>query len=270
MSSTLEQIRVHFGHTDLYKILHVKQSATESELKTAYRKQALKHHPDKNLDNADATEKFQLLCTIHAVLSNADARALYNETGEIDADTSADTKSFNDWVEYWRALFPPLTENDITSFEATYRGSDDETQDLLQAYEKYKGKWQNILDVVILARDEDVDRFADIIQAAIDDGSVPLFPAFKKKPTVVVKKRSQKKMDAEAKAADDLMAQIRGRNGPSAAMAKRSANLDSLVAKLEGKYDNKPTKKQKASKSSEPSEADFLAAQRRLQAKLRK
>ncbi|RHY11148.1 hypothetical protein DYB37_009289 [Aphanomyces astaci] len=141
------------------------------------------------------------------------------------------------------------------------------------AYEKYKGKWQNILDVVILARDEDVDRFADIIQAAIDDGSVrsvPLFPAFKKKPTVVVKKRSQKKMDAEAKAADDLMAQIRGRNGPSAAMAKRSANLDSLVAKLEGKYDNKPTKKQKASKSSEPSEADFLAAQRRLQAKLRK
>ncbi|RQM25694.1 hypothetical protein B5M09_005188 [Aphanomyces astaci] len=93
MSSTLEQIRVHFGHTDLYKILHVKQSATESELKTAYRKQALKH----NLDNADATEKFQLLCTIHAVLSNADSRALYNETGEIDADTSADTKSFNDW-----------------------------------------------------------------------------------------------------------------------------------------------------------------------------
>ncbi|ETW05771.1 hypothetical protein H310_03455 [Aphanomyces invadans] len=277
MSSTLDRIRAHFGHTDLYRILHVKKTATESELKTAYRKQALKHHPDKNLDNDDATEKFQLLCTIHAVLSNADSRAVYDETGEIEADSSTDTKSFNDWVAYWRALFPPLTENDITSFEATYRGSAEESKDLLEAYKKHKGKWQNILDVVILARDEDIDRFEDIIQAAIDDGSVPLFPAFKKKPVVAKKSASaRKKQDAEAKAAEDLIAQIRGRNGRSA-MAKRSAQFDSLLSKLEDKYapddddgESKPSKKRHTSKSEEPSEEEFLAAQRRLEKNKRK
>ncbi|KAF0689363.1 Aste57867_19189 [Aphanomyces stellatus] len=270
MSSTIEQVQAHFGHRDLYKVLNVKKTATESELKTAYRKKALKYHPDKNPDDSEATEKFQLLCTIHAVLSNAESRAVYDETGEIDSEASSNSQSFDDWVAYWRAIFPPVTEKDITSFEATYRGSDEEANDVLQAYEKYKGKWQSILDVVMLSRDEDVDRFSDIIEAAIDDGKVPLFPAFKKKP--VVKKSTAKKAAAEAKAAEDLIAQIRGKNGPSA-MAKRGSDFGSLLAKFEDKYSDASSKQPRRNKSkanAEPSEEEFLAAQRRLAKKQQK
>lgn len=67
---------------DLYAILGVERSASEDEIRKAYRKLARKHHPDVNPGNAEAEEKFKELSAAYDVLSNAEKRKLYDEFGE--------------------------------------------------------------------------------------------------------------------------------------------------------------------------------------------
>ena len=77
---------------DYYKILGVKKEATEAEIKKAYRKLALKWHPDKNPNNREeAEEKFKKINEAYSVLSDKDKRRQYDRGG----DFSFDFGSFN-------------------------------------------------------------------------------------------------------------------------------------------------------------------------------
>eukprot|EP00941_MAST-03F_sp_MAST-3F-sp1_P005608 g5608.t1 len=68
---------------DYYKILGVKRNATDREIKKAYRKQALKWHPDKNKDNEEeATKKFTDVSNAYEVLSDEKKRKMYDQFGE--------------------------------------------------------------------------------------------------------------------------------------------------------------------------------------------
>lgn len=67
---------------DFYKILGVRKDASEREIKKAYRKLAMKWHPDKNPDDPQAQEKFQDLGAAYEVLSDADKRKTYDHHGE--------------------------------------------------------------------------------------------------------------------------------------------------------------------------------------------
>ena len=67
--------------TKFYDLLGVKPNATETELKKAYRKLALKFHPDKN-SGPDAEEKFKEISSAYEVLSNEDKRKVYDSYGE--------------------------------------------------------------------------------------------------------------------------------------------------------------------------------------------
>ena len=67
---------------DYYKILNVKKNATESEIKKAYRKLAIKWHPDKNPNNKEeAEEKFKEINEAYSVLSNKQKRKQYDNGG---------------------------------------------------------------------------------------------------------------------------------------------------------------------------------------------
>ena len=66
---------------DYYEILGVPKNSDESQIKKAYRKVALKYHPDKNPDNKEAEEKFKEAAEAYEVLSDADKRARYDRFG---------------------------------------------------------------------------------------------------------------------------------------------------------------------------------------------
>ncbi len=71
---------------DYYEILGVNKNASESEIKKAYRKLAIKYHPDKNPDNKAAEEKFKEAAEAYEVLSNADKKAKYDRFGHAGVD----------------------------------------------------------------------------------------------------------------------------------------------------------------------------------------
>lgn len=67
---------------DYYKILGLDKSATEEDIKKAYRKLARKHHPDLNPGNAEAQKKFQQINEANEVLSDPENRKKYDQYGE--------------------------------------------------------------------------------------------------------------------------------------------------------------------------------------------
>jgi len=67
---------------DYYKILGVSKTATQDEIKSAYRKLARKHHPDLNPDDKEAHKRFQQINEANEVLSDPDKRKKYDQYGK--------------------------------------------------------------------------------------------------------------------------------------------------------------------------------------------
>ena len=66
---------------DYYEVLEVSREVTVIELKKAYRKKALEHHPDRNPDNPEAEDKFKVCAEAYAVLSDPQKRDTYDRFG---------------------------------------------------------------------------------------------------------------------------------------------------------------------------------------------
>lgn len=67
---------------DFYELLGVSKNASAEEIKKAYKKQAVKHHPDKNKGDKSAEEKFKKINEAHKVLSDPEKRQMYDQFGE--------------------------------------------------------------------------------------------------------------------------------------------------------------------------------------------
>lgn len=66
---------------DYYQLLGVERNASADDIKTAYRRQAIKHHPDKNPGDKNAEAKFKAINEAYEVLSDSQKRAAYDRFG---------------------------------------------------------------------------------------------------------------------------------------------------------------------------------------------
>ena len=71
---------------DYYEVLGVDKSASADEIKKAYRKLAVKYHPDKNPGDKEAEEKFKEAAEAYSILSDADKKAKYDQFGHAGVD----------------------------------------------------------------------------------------------------------------------------------------------------------------------------------------
>src|SRR5580700_4931735 len=74
---------------DYYEVLGINRDASEEDIKKAYRKLAMKHHPDRNPDNPKAEELFKEAKQAYEVLCDSGKRSAYDQYGHAGVDSHA-------------------------------------------------------------------------------------------------------------------------------------------------------------------------------------
>ena len=83
---------------DYYEVLGVAREASDGDIKSAYRKLALKHHPDRNPGDKTAEEKFKEAAEAYSVLADADKRARYDRFGHAGVTGAGGGQGFDPTV----------------------------------------------------------------------------------------------------------------------------------------------------------------------------
>src|SRR5690348_8028691 len=114
---------------DYYEVLGVGRDADEDAIKKAYRKLAMKHHPDRNPGDKTAEEKFKEAKEAYEILTDADQRAAYDRYGHAGVSTSASGAGFSGagfggFAEAFGDIFGDIFGQGRGSRSSVYRGAD--------------------------------------------------------------------------------------------------------------------------------------------------
>src|SRR5947209_7709061 len=115
---------------DYYEVLGVGRSTSEEEIKRAYRKLAVKFHPDKNPDDPHAEEKFKELGEAYDVLMDADKRAAYDRFGHAAFEQGGGFRGgFHDPFDIFREVFGGAGGIGGSIFETFFGGAGGRAED---------------------------------------------------------------------------------------------------------------------------------------------
>ncbi|KAK4947302.1 hypothetical protein LTR10_013670 [Elasticomyces elasticus] len=263
-----------------YDVLQVPKTATSDEIKSAYRKLALKHHPDKAQpeDRESAHKKFQEIAFAYAILSDERRRKRYDATGNTAESANIEDDNFN-WADFFREQTAAMVNADmIEQVKREYQGSEEEKADVLAAYEEGEGDMDAVFESVMCSEVlADEERFRQMIDEAIAKGEVQAYEGYTKegKKSRARRRANAKQEEQEAREyARELGVEDKlfGKKGATKKKAKKAEDdtdaLQALIQQrqqsreqnffddLEAKYGGN-AKKGKRKDMDEPSEEAF-------------
>lgn len=201
-----------------------------------------------------------------------------------------------DWETYFKELYASveITGESIEAFAKKYKGSEEEKEDLLNAYNDAEGDMDVVLTEVPLSTVDDEDRFREIMEKAVKDGVVERFEKFFKKDEAGKKRRKKEaekeaaeaqKMAKEMGIADKLWGASKSDSPKSKSKSKKKNNettdeenlrqlmlqgreerMSGFFDNLEQKYGKKQGTKSSSSKKRQqpPTDEEFEALQAKL------
>ena len=115
---------------DYYEVLGVNRDASEEEIKKAYRRLAMKHHPDRNPDSKEAEDRFKEAKEAYEILSDGDKRRAYDTYGHAGVNPQmggmggADAAGFGGFAEAFGDIFGDIFGGGRGGRSSVYRGGD--------------------------------------------------------------------------------------------------------------------------------------------------
>lgn len=114
---------------DFYELLGVERNASETDIKKAYRKLAMKYHPDRNPDDKSAEEKFKEIQRAYDILSDSKKRAAYDQFGHAGVDGGAAGQGgFGGFSGGFGDVFGDIFENIFSQGQAGTHGRQSRAQ----------------------------------------------------------------------------------------------------------------------------------------------
>ncbi|KAG4304949.1 hypothetical protein PORY_001624 [Pneumocystis oryctolagi] len=254
-----EDLNEKFHEIDPYFVLKVSKNATQAEIRSAYRKQALLNHPDKKPESEkkEANIKFEEIAFAYGILNDEKRRKKYDTTGRVD-----EVVDDIDWSEWVKDLYKGVVDGStLEEFKKSYQGSDEEKQDLYLAYEQCKGSMEDIFSYVLCSNMLlDEERFRVMIDEGIERKELKKYKNYTQE-TASQKKKRHNKARREAIEAEELakelgldktLKKIKEEDQLQALIQQRqTTRMKTLIDSLESKYGNpkkKSSKKQVSNK----------------------
>lgn len=191
--------------TILYKALDLEASCSTDDIKRAYRRQALKYHPDKHASKGEAEREkfgreFQKVGFAYAVLSDEvrrkrsvipgvlggrAQRGRYDQTGRTDENQFADAEAMG-WDAYFDSLWQRVDRKMLDEHKVQYQGRDDpatrcradvagskdEEEDVVEAYNANNGSLAQIMESIPHSAHTDEPRFVKLVNGLIASGTL--------------------------------------------------------------------------------------------------
>jgi DnaJ family protein C protein 9 len=269
---------------DLYTTLGLLSSSLPSadDIKKAYRRAALRHHPDKHATatedaRADASRSFQQVGFAYAVLGDEARRKRYDATGSTAEGLGIECGE-DGWDAYFEQMFDKVTKGKLDEMKKAYQGafsvscaacptnhclgSEEEVEDITAAYESSGGSLDEIMRHIPHSTFDDEPRFIVLVDALIAAGTLAATPAWVKgskdeKARLVREKAGRK----EAREAEQLAKELgvwdefygSGKQGPRRGKGKGQA-VDEKLPRGNSKAPNKG--KQAAATATEDEDED--------------
>ncbi|CAE6447706.1 unnamed protein product [Rhizoctonia solani] len=202
------------GPVDLYSVLGIKVTATSDEIKGAYRRLALKYHPDKHVNASEegkttASSKFQQIGFAYTILGDETRRKRYDTTGSINSTIPDLAEGEDAWERYFEEMFDSVTRERLDEMRQEYQGSEEERSDLRAVYLAGNGSIDHIMSEIPHSTYEDEVRFVATINKMIDSGELQTLGTWRtdtknKKAQNARRKRGEKEAEEAEEAAREL------------------------------------------------------------------